>query len=263
MIKLGIGVYKELLQDCLDCALERCDILELQDFVMPDNLEKPSLLGDYRQMLDGYRGELAIHGPYLNLVPTSLDKRVSAVAELRYRQALDIAAQMGANRLVIHSYYDPRPGFPGYAEMWLEDNRRFWQGFLERTSGSPSIILLENLHDPAPEAFAALVAALDSPRFSTCLDLGHCHCFSEAQPVEWIGLNPGSYFHITDNNGIEDQHLPIGQGLMDMSGIASRLAASLGRHPDINLISEARASFDQQMQSLLDLKELVSTFAKS
>lgn len=258
MTQLGIGTYKEPLQENLDSALALFDVLELQDFVMPDNLENPGLLREYRGMLNGFGGEITIHGPYLNLVPTSLDKRVSAVAALRYMQAVDIASQMEANKVIIHSYYDPRPGFAGYENMWLEDNIAFWSAFLDKCRGSRVCILLENLHDPEPGVFTKLIAALDTPLFSTCLDIGHCHCFSRSRPEDWIALNPGSYYHITDNDGLNDLHLPIGRGTVNLAGIAARLS---GR-PKTCLISEASASWDVQLQALRHLKELMATPAK-
>jgi len=55
-------------------------------------------------MLSGYNGEVTLHGPYLNLVPTSIDKRVREVAEYRYLQAVDAAVKLGARQLVIHSF---------------------------------------------------------------------------------------------------------------------------------------------------------------
>jgi hypothetical protein len=90
-VKLGIGTYKERFLEDWDFCLRSFDVLELQDFIMPDNLESKEIIDQYQGMLSDFSGEVTLHGPYLNLVPTSIDKKVKDVAEYRYLQAVDAA----------------------------------------------------------------------------------------------------------------------------------------------------------------------------
>ena len=141
-VKLGTGAYKERFLQDWDFCLEHFDVLELQDFIMPDNLENPGIINDYHSMLAGFDGEVTLHGPYLNLIPTSIDKKVKEVAELRYLQAVDAAEKLGAGQLVIHSFYDTTTGYSKYDELWLEENLFFWDAFLPKIKGSGVTILL-------------------------------------------------------------------------------------------------------------------------
>lgn len=253
IVKLGVGAYRELLMKDWDFCLTHFEVLELQDFVMPDNLENSLLVQDYKEMLDGYAGEVAIHGPYLNLVPTSLDKKVRELAEFRYLQSIDIAGRIGAGRVIIHSYYDPKSGFASYDDMWLKDNISFWSGFLEKVKDCGIKILLENCHDQKPATFARLISSINNPYFTTCLDIGHGNCLSPFRPEEWIAENPGCYFHITDNDGINDSHLLMGQGIIDFKKVAQQLS----KLNAIYLVSEANAAFDRQLDSLRILKDMI------
>lgn len=255
-VKLGVGLYQELLKQDLDYCISNFQVLELQDFVMPDNLENPLIVRDYRGLLNGFAGEITLHGPYLNLVPTSLDRRVRELAVFRYMQSIDIANEMGASRVIIHSYYDPKPGFLGYDDMWLEDNMIFWSSFLEKIEGLGISILLENCHDQNPATFARLIAEVNHPCFSSCLDIGHSSCLSSAKPELWIAENRGSYFHITDNDGSNDSHLLMGRGNIDFTSIAREFS----RLANICLISEAKAAFYEQLASLIKLREMIEAY---
>lgn len=253
MVKIGVGAYKERFLQEWDFCRTHFQVLELQDFIMPDNLDNRRLADDYRALLNGYNGEITLHGPYLNLVPTSLDKKVQEVAAFRYRQGVDLAQEMGATKLVIHSYYDPRPGYTGYEHDWLEDMAAFWTDFLENIDGSGVSILLENCYDRHPASFAGLVARLNHPCFSTCLDIGHCNCFSPSKPEVWMAGNSGYYFHLSDNDGADDRHLVIGQGNIDLERIAAQLTGRSG----IYLIGEANAPLEEQFGSLNQLQDMI------
>ncbi len=256
-MKLGIGSYKELFLNNLDFCLKHLDVLELQDFVMPSNLENTSIIQDYKRILADFAGEITLHGPYINLVPTSLDYRVRAVAELRYLQAVAIAGEIGASKMVVHSYYDQKSGYSGYDEAWLRDNLEFWSGFLKKIQCSGIAIMFENCHDQRPATFARLISELNTPYFTSCLDVGHCHCLSAIKPEAWIAAIKGRYFHITDNDGIDDSHLVAGQGSIDFENVSRALAAC----QEIYLISEAQADFELQLNVLNRLKGMIVSSA--
>ncbi|MGB9792868.1 MAG: sugar phosphate isomerase/epimerase family protein, partial [Thermacetogeniaceae bacterium] len=175
MIKLGAGAYRERFQKEWDFCVSHFDVLELQDFIMPENLENPAVIDGYRAMLKDFSGEVTVHGPYINLVPTSIDKKIREVAELRYLQGVEAAEKLGARKMVIHSFYDLKSGYSGYDEFWLEENLKFWSRFLEKIEGSGITILLENCYDQQPEVFGRLISGIGSLLFGSCLDLGHCN----------------------------------------------------------------------------------------
>jgi hypothetical protein len=168
-VKLGTGAYKERFLQDWDYCLKHFDVLELQDFIMPDNLDNSEIIDEYLGMLSGFNGEITLHGPYLNLAPTSIDNKVKEVAELRYLQAVEAANKFGADQLVIHSFYDTTTGYSKYDGLWLEGNALFWDAFLPKVKGSGVTILLENVHDRIPDTFAKLQELLDSSQISTCV----------------------------------------------------------------------------------------------
>ncbi|HHY41202.1 MAG TPA: sugar phosphate isomerase/epimerase [Syntrophaceticus sp.] len=254
-VKLGIGAYKERFLENWDFCLENFDVLELQDFIMPDHLDNPKIIDEYLGMLSGFEGEVTLHGPYLNLVPTSIDKRVREVAEYRYLQAVDAAVKLGARQLVIHSFYDTTTGYSKYDEFWFKENVRFWSAFLPKIKDSGVTILLENVYDKLSDTFAKCLEAIDSHQISSCVDIGHCNCMSTNKPEQWISRVKGHYFHINDNDGTRDGHLLPGKGNIDFHHISKELAGL----QSVYLIGEMWDSFAVQFESLQKLQEMICT----
>jgi sugar phosphate isomerase/epimerase len=254
-VKLGIGAYKERFLEDWDFCLNNFDVLELQDFIMPDQLDNPEIIDEYLEMLSGFEGEVTLHGPYLNLVPTSIDKRVRGVAEYRYQQAVDAAVKLGAHQLVIHSFYDTTTGYEKYDELWLEENVLFWESFLPEINDSGVTILLENVYDKLPDTFAKLLEVFDSSQISTCVDIGHCNCMSRNKPEQWIRRVKGHYFHINDNDGSKDGHLVPGKADIDFYNVTEELAGL----PLVYLIGEMWDNFAVQFESLQKLREMICT----
>lgn len=254
-VKLGTGAYKERFLQDWDYCLKHFDVLELQDFIMPDNLDNSEIIDEYLGMLSGFNGEITLHGPYLNLAPTSIDNKVKEVAELRYLQAVEAANKFGADQLVIHSFYDTTTGYSKYDGLWLEGNALFWDAFLPKVKGSGVTILLENVHDRIPDTFAKLQELLDSSQISTCVDIGHGSCLSKYKPGEWVKKAGGHYFHINDNNGTSDGHLLPGEGKIDFHHVTEELA----KLPVVYLIGEMWNSFAAQFESLNKLQEMINT----
>jgi len=79
--------------------------LELQDSTLPEVLDgdwKP-LVAQAKAALQGYQGRIGIHGPYDGLWMASADPFVRRMVTERYRRALELAGELGASHMVLHS----------------------------------------------------------------------------------------------------------------------------------------------------------------
>ena len=61
----------------------------------------------------------SLHGPYLDLVPGSMDDAVDALARRRVGRALEACEELGVGRIVFHSGWT-RPIYPD--GLWIENN---------------------------------------------------------------------------------------------------------------------------------------------
>src|SRR5690554_4555564 len=83
--------------------------VEIQDFVEP-NLNKEELGGIikyYNEKLGQVRGLKTMHGPFLDLKPSSPDMMIREVSRMKYRATLQIASILKIDHIIFHSQINP------------------------------------------------------------------------------------------------------------------------------------------------------------
>jgi len=159
---------------------------------------------------------VTVHGPFHDLNPGALEPLVGAVTTQRYRQTLDAAARLGARVVVFHPGYEFWK-YGGQEHLWLEQSLSFWPPLLESARQSGLRVALENIFEVRPATLVALLDAIDQPEFGHCFDIGHWKLFSETPLEVWFAaLGPRLiHLHLHDNHGVLDDHLPVGEGVID------------------------------------------------
>ncbi len=167
---------------------------------------------------------VAMHGPFVDLMPGSMDEEVDAVARRRISRGIEICAQTGIAGIVLHTGWFPKT-YPD--ELWLGNALRFWEAM---TGGlrSGAAIYLENVYEEGPELLAELLDRLGDRRVRACLDLGHAHANSRLSVAGWIealGHRIGRV-HLHNNHGSRDEHNGLEGGTIDIEaacGLLERL----------------------------------------
>ena len=237
-MKKGIGLFLDLLKKEPSFYLENFDHLEIQDFALPENLDSKSdfLVKEYKALLSGFKGTLSLHGPFKEMIPSSMDRQVQELTRNRFSQALLCGKALGCELMVVHSCFNPLMRYKEYKDNWLENTSLFWDNFLPFCLQHEMVIALENVWDSEPEPMLQLFQRFGNPsRFGACLDTGHAHIFSNLSIDQWVQIL-GKYLihlHVHDNGGMEDEHLPPGQGTINFSGL-NRLSDRSG----LALVSE-------------------------
>lgn len=154
-----------------------------------------------------------LHGPYNELFPCAIDKKVRALAAERYRQAIALAKKYGSQKVIFHGGYHPLMYFPVW---YMEQSVIFWREFLREDPGVE--IVLENVLETDPRWLPDIVRSVDNPRLKLCLDIGHVHAYSGISVFEWLeSWAPYlSHFHIHNNDGSRDQHNALNDGSIPM-----------------------------------------------
>ena len=110
-----------------------------------------------------------LHAPFNELFPCAIDPKAQELAEYRYRQALKLARDYHAGKIVIHSGYAPT----FYYDCWFEEKSVvFWKKLLE-TLSDDVVICLENVLEMHPEPLLHILEAVADERLRICLDVGH------------------------------------------------------------------------------------------
>lgn len=200
------------LPDALALAQEYGLGLELLAFSAPNVLD-----GDWqaevahtRRLLRDLPGPLTLHGPFIDMVSGSPDARVNALSMERYTLALDIAADLAAERVVFHANFIGSLRDQTYRRGWHTRNVAFWSIMAERATERGLVITLENMWEFDPAILASLLRAVDHPALQACLDVGHAHLFGDDEYTlaDWINtLQPWlTHTHMNNNNGKIDEH---------------------------------------------------------
>ncbi|MDH4226304.1 MAG: sugar phosphate isomerase/epimerase [Deltaproteobacteria bacterium] len=167
-----------------------------------------------------------VHGPFMELSPGSPDPKVRDVSRDRFLQAIEVAAPLSPVRIVLHAAYDSRR-FDGDVGLWLEGSKKTWPGAIKAAKAANTVIALENVFEEGPGPMKALMDAFtdDAENFGVCIDAGHLNIFSEASTSTWFSEvgNRVREVHLHDNHGSVDEHLPIGEGVIDFKFFFSHL----------------------------------------
>lgn len=76
-----------------------------------------------------------------------------------------------------------------------------------------------------PDEIGDILDAVDSPFLTACLDLGHAHLLPDGvgRFLDRVGGRIG-HVQLTDNDGVVDDHLALGEGTIDVSAALTGLA---------------------------------------
>ena len=154
-----------------------------------------------------------LHAPFNELFPCAIDPKARELAAERYRQAISLAKDYGATKVIVHGGYNPWIYFPVW---YVGESIKFWKAFLQETPGVE--IVLENVLETEPQWLLDIVKGVDDPHLRLCLDVGHVNAYSKIPVMEWLKEWAPylSHFHIHNNDGSWDTHSALDCGTIPM-----------------------------------------------
>jgi sugar phosphate isomerase/epimerase len=227
MKRLAINTVGDELEASADFCRAEGIGLEVSAFAFPKNLdsELPALVERHRKAVRGVSPVLS-HGPFLDLVATSLDPGIVDVSRQRHQVSLDATVQIGATVYVAHTNYTPMIRNPSYRKNWAKQMLDFWLPFADEAGEKGITVCLENLWEPDPAIQAELIEAGKHPYLRACFDNGHALVFSKVSSSMWVetlGVNL-AHCHLHDNGGEQDEHKSVGNGKEDWQSLLAALA---------------------------------------
>jgi sugar phosphate isomerase/epimerase len=152
-----------------------------------------------------------VHAPYSDLSPGGVDKEIRHISREKLKKSSEIARLLGAQGMVCHGGYD-RWRFGGHEGLWLENSMDTWTELLKESGDLP--LMIENVFEETPSTIVALLDRLKDKNLWFCFDTGHFNLFTTLSLGDWlIPLKDRlREFHIHDNHGKSDEHLPVGRG---------------------------------------------------
>lgn len=193
------------------------------------------------------------HAPFEDLWPGARDEEARRLAVRRLRQAVALAPAFRPRGIVVHG------GYLGWiydfdTERWFDPARRTFEEVLETAERVGVDLFLENVFDEAPDHLLRLKDAIGSKRVGLCCDAGHATLFSSLPVHKWVqAFGPAlRELHLHDNLGRRDDHLPLGEGMIDFRGVLNA-ALEVGSLPILTLEPHKREHFDRGLSALRNL----------
>lgn len=255
MSKYLIIPHKEDLGQSLELAKKYDLGFEFNDFFWPDVLDDTA---KQEEIIETYGAVempklLTSHGAFFDVLVFSLDRKITAVSEARVRESLDIAKRMGAGKVIFHTNYEPLLTQDYYRKSWRERTAAFYR---KVCAEYPDLLIcMENMFDDAPYELESVAALLkDVPNFGVCLDYAHACVFGHGVDTEeWVKtLAPYiRHVHINDNDGKDDLHLAVGEGVTDWNRF---LTLRAGYFPEATVLVET-TPLERQVKSLEYMNE--------
>lgn len=151
-----------------------------------------------------------------------MDSSVFKATEKRFSQTIEVAASSGAKAIVFHSGYE-KWKYDHKVEPWLSNSLKFWPPILRQAADAGVRIAIENIFEEEPGNLQLLMEGVDTSVAGICFDAGHFNLFSRMPLINWLDVI-GDYiieYHLHDNIGDCDAHLPPGEGTFNFAELFS------------------------------------------
>ncbi|MCG8529433.1 MAG: sugar phosphate isomerase/epimerase [Desulfovibrionales bacterium] len=160
--------------------------------------------------------DCAIHLPFFDLVPGSLNNVILQGTRDTLLKALDLSQHYKPKHFVGHpSYQAGQHAF--FYDEWLSRSLLTWQ-LLLKESDADIPLYLENTYETSPDPILDILAGLSEERAGFCFDVGHWHSFAKGAKKQnlkaWLDAiaHRLGHLHLHDNDGSDDQHRALGSG---------------------------------------------------
>lgn len=235
--------------------------VELSGFAFPDVLAKGALeqnIKEAQAILKGFPYPVTMHGAFWDLRIAVREPMIREVARFRMNQSLEIAYELGIQKVVFHPNYTSPYRDQKAKDYWIQRQVPFWQALQPVAEQYGITIYLENTTEPDASYIHEILNQLDGRFFKTCLDTGHLNVFGGNKNVlDWVNMYKYQlgYVHLHSNFGARDQHLAYTDGNISFDGFFDALSnmnqeGSEAEHPWIIIEVKTREAYLESYKAL-------------
>ena len=189
---------------------------------------------------------LTSHGDFFDVTVFSEDPEIRRISDIRIRQSVNVARELGAKAVVFHGNHNPFLKGREYLNHWLSLNEEYWSGII---SENPDInFYIENMFDESPDLLAELSERLCRfENYGVCYDYAHASISKTPVGIWTEKLAPYvKHIHINDNDLTEDSHFAVGDGKIDWEVFKNVLKE---KFPDASVLIET-STIERQEKSI-------------
>ncbi len=189
-----------------------------------------------------YDLDITLHAPTVDLNPASVNVGIREETARQLRETVDLATALEASAITTHPGYVKRIN-ERITERALTSALETLEGWAERCRAVGVAPCIENMPNN-PRYFCTSVSEhelfVNQCASSATVDVGHAH--TNGTVIDFIHADfPVSYYHISDNHGLRDEHLAVGDGTIDWTLLRGMRKAII----EVNDYEAAKTSRDK------------------
>jgi len=218
-MKLGfstLALFMKSLEEMLEIASK--DGFQLIEILCEGPYWPRRLLKDkmFPETLESYDVELFLHAPTIDLNPASINQGIREETKKQTMETIDLAHHINATTITTH---------PGLIHRKDDRIRKMAIEFAKETLKECSIyaddlevkLSIENM--PGKYSYLCNNPIEHEQFIKACeclatVDIGHANTTEDLE--KFFKIENIAYHHINDNNGKKDEHLPIGEGTLNL-----------------------------------------------
>ena len=227
MTVIHVNVPYSMLLDRIDFAIE--NRINPEIYFSSEDLDacQEKDIQHLSEVLEENQLEITLHGPFMDLSPGGVDRRIKQVTFDRFLKTMELARFFKPKMIVFHPGYE-RWKFDGDVKLWLESSLQTWWPLVQEAEEIGLTLAVENVFEESPDSIKILLEEISSSHFRFCFDTGHHHVFSKTPLPTWIEAL-GAFLaevHLHDNHKEMDEHLPVGEGDFEFGQFFTLLSQS-------------------------------------
>lgn len=229
--------------------------IELQSYGLKGVSSPPAWeekIKQHKRIIENFSGRISVHGPFVGIRQTHRDYFLKEAVKKRMQLTFEMAKELKPEILVFHSGIIGDIKRWDLVDFWFEETTNFWKEEIKKYENEGIKIVIENLVEESPDILIKLCDGVNSRFFALCLDIGHMNVFSELSPSKWAKTMDKrlQYIHLHDNNGENDEHLPVGKGNIDFDSFFDSLK---NRDNIIIALELDNSTPEEKMENLIEV----------
>lgn len=210
-----------------------------------------------KKALEGFEGEVSLHGFLFDLCVVSLDPFIKKVSQQRFMQSFEAAKFLGAKTVLFHTGFNAPLKCEDYRLSFRKNFIAYLKDFVKNFEESNMVMVLENVQETGPDFILDIINSVGSQNLKASLDIGHANIHSKIPVTQWIKTYGENLYHmhIHNNYGDDDSHFSLLDGNINPKEVF-RTVLECGLSPKIifeifekEAVKESIAVLDEVLKS--------------
>jgi sugar phosphate isomerase/epimerase len=223
-MKIGISSPAFALEPFTETLEKVAEHFSLWEIVGDLHQLLPAIRDDFLELTPSFDMEFSLHAPFNDLNIAALNEHLREIALDYLKESIILSEELGIKLISLHPGHLCPSGVYDL-ELVKKTNKDSIQELARFAEDRSVNLALENMpvkHWTLGNTASDILELINDTQLGICFDIGHANIMDEIN--EFLEhMNKIINVHIHDNMGRRDEHLVLGEGNIDITGIVNKL----------------------------------------